>query len=58
MSGLGKFVNDSPPRYQNCKVKVLSNVNGMPMLCLFAVKDIKEGTELRFVYRLCFLFKN
>jgi len=46
---LAKFVNDSPARYANCKVKAM-HLDGKPHLILFALKTISAGTELRYDY--------
>ena len=44
---LGRYVNDSI--HANCRMKVVINCNGSPILFLFATKDIAAGTELRYV---------
>ena len=44
---IGKVVNDSPERFTNCSMKMV-DVDGIPHLCLFSIKEIPKGTELRF----------
>ena len=44
---LGRLVNDSAT--PNCVVKKVV-VHSLPHLCLFALKDITFGTELRYDY--------
>ena len=44
---LCKFVNDSPAG--NCVMKKVY-VRSKPFLCLFAIKDISKGEELRYNY--------
>ena len=47
---LGKFINDSPPQYANCKM-VAIHVDGKIHLCLFARGGVIEpGTEIRYSY--------
>ena len=48
-SRLGKYVNDSNKANSNAKMRQIE-VDGFPRLCLFALKDIKAGTELRYDY--------
>ena len=43
----GRLVNDSA---KNANAKVVVIMNETPHLCLFAVKDIDPGTEIRFSY--------
>lgn len=43
----GKYVNDSPK--PNCVMRSLSYNNSIH-LCLFALKDIQQGEELRYSY--------
>ena len=43
---LGKFINDSPKTFVNSIMKVKCFDN-RPYLCLYALKDINNGTELR-----------
>ncbi|XP_056329075.1 histone-lysine N-methyltransferase SETD5-like [Danio aesculapii] len=44
----GRIVNDDHI-HPNCKVKKI-DVSGKPHLCLFAIKDIKEGEEIAYDY--------
>jgi len=44
---LARYVNDSPPAKINCKVE-RKMFGEIPHLCLFAIKDIDAGTELRY----------
>lgn len=44
---LGRLVNDDPK--PNSKVKKIE-VDGIPHLCLFAIKDIHEGQEIMYDY--------
>ncbi|KAL1274946.1 hypothetical protein QQF64_027760 [Cirrhinus molitorella] len=44
----GRIVNDDH-KQPNCKMKKI-DVNGKPHLCLFALKDIKEGEEITYDY--------
>ncbi|KAJ8043799.1 N-lysine methyltransferase KMT5A-A [Holothuria leucospilota] len=46
--GRGRMVNDSH-KNANCKMKVIL-VEDVPKLCLFAIKDLNEGDELRCDY--------
>lgn len=46
---LAKYINDSPKRYANCIAKP-TLIDGGPHVLLFAKKDIKMGTELRYDY--------
>lgn len=46
---LGRYVNDSPIKYANCRPKPVL-VDGQPHLVLFACDNIEEGTELRYDY--------
>lgn len=46
---LMRFVNDSPSKYANCRVKTVV-VNERPHLALFATKNILPGTEIRYNY--------
>lgn len=45
---LGRLVNDEHRR-PNCKMKRI-DVNGKPHLCLFALGDIQEGSEITYDY--------
>ena len=65
-TGLCKYINDSP--VPNCVMKKIS-VEHRPYLCLFALKDIDIGEELRYNYgdasknlwwrkNVCYIFKN
>jgi len=47
--GLGKLVNDSPPRYANSIIKKIF-AGGQTRLCIFAKKNIMKGEELRYDY--------
>ncbi|XP_048854576.1 uncharacterized protein LOC125722457 isoform X2 [Brienomyrus brachyistius] len=44
----GRLVNDDH-RNPNCRMKVIK-VDGRPHLCLFALRDIKEGEEITYDY--------
>lgn len=45
---LGRLVNDQH-KGPNCRMKKI-DVDGMPHLCLFAIKDINEGDEITYDY--------
>ena len=45
---LGKFVNHSS-RHANCVMKCVM-VDDKPHLCLFALKELSHGDELRYHY--------
>ncbi|XP_049332973.1 uncharacterized protein LOC111195432 isoform X3 [Astyanax mexicanus] len=45
---LGRLVNDEHKK-PNCKIKVVE-VDGMPTLCLFALRDILPGEEINYNY--------
>lgn len=47
--GLGRMVNDECSQQANCKMKKVM-VEGLPKLCLVAMKDIYPGKELRYDY--------
>ena len=47
---LGKFVNDSSPQFANCTVRSIESRSKEIHLCIFAIKDIKDGEELRYSY--------
>ena len=47
MGGMAKFINHSCD--PNCILKQWE-VNGLPRMCYFAIKEIKEGVELTFDY--------
>lgn len=49
---LGKYVNDSPPKYANCVPNVLL-IHGRPHVTIFAATTIMPGTELRYNYGGC-----
>jgi len=49
---LGKFVNHSS-RYPNCKPSPVK-FRGNTKICLFALRDIEEGEELRYNYGVTF----
>jgi len=49
-SRLGAFVNDSTPRYANCKMEKRYDKEKKPHLCLYARTTIKAGEELRYDY--------
>lgn len=44
----GRLVNDEH-KHPNCRMKKIE-VEGKPHLCLFALKDIKEGEEISYDY--------
>lgn len=44
----GRLVNDEH-RHPNCRMKKIE-VEGKPHLCLFALKDIKDGEEITYDY--------
>jgi len=46
---LARYVNDSLPKYANCRTKAMY-VNNRPHVILFASKAIEAGTELRYDY--------
>ncbi|PIK59075.1 putative histone-lysine N-methyltransferase pr-set7-like [Apostichopus japonicus] len=46
--GNGRMVNDGT-NMANCKMRIVS-LEGVPKLCLFALKDIEKGSELRCDY--------
>jgi len=48
-SRLGRYVNDSPRSYANCHAKPVA-IGGIPHILIFASKDIRSGTELRYDY--------
>ena len=48
---MGRMVNDSPRQKANSTMKRIA-VKGRTYLCLFAVKDLEENTELRYEYGL------
>lgn len=43
---MGKMVNDSPEMFANAKMKKVI-INENIHLCLYAIKDINKGTEIR-----------
>lgn len=45
---LGRLVNDDH-KNPTCKIKTIE-VNQQPHLCLFAVRDIKQGEEITYSY--------
>ena len=45
---LGSFVNDGKGEGENCKMR-LQVVGGRPYLCLFSIKMIQKGCELRYL---------
>lgn len=45
--GKGKWANDSPKEFANCKVVRISLNNKDVRLFFKAIKDIKKGTEIR-----------
>lgn len=45
---LGRLVNDQH-RNPNCKMRTIA-VDGMPQLCLFAIRDIMPGEEVTYNY--------
>lgn len=47
--GLGRLVNHGRKKERNCTMKVVDMEN-KPHLCLFATRDIKEGSELLYDY--------
>lgn len=48
---VARYVNDAPPKDSNCVMKkVLVTEGPNERLCLFANKDIKSGTEIRYDY--------
>ena len=49
--GMGRLVNDAQAgdTANNCKITVV-DVSSRPHLCLFAIRDIQEGEELRYDY--------
>ncbi len=47
MGGLAKFINHSCD--PNCNLEQLE-VSGLPRMCSFAIKEIKEGDKLTFDY--------
>ena len=47
-NSLGRLVNDDHQK-PNCKMKMIA-VEGMPHLCLFALKDIDPGEEITYSY--------
>ena len=47
--GLARYLNDSKHRDANCVMKLVV-IDDSPSLCLFAVKDVEVGTELRYDY--------
>ena len=49
-TNLARFVNDSPERFANCRIK-LFELDGTPHLFLIAKKFISAGTELRYDYK-------
>ena len=46
---IGRYINDSSRAYINSSMKKVI-VNNQPKLCLFALKEIDEGTEIRYDY--------
>ena len=47
---LGKFVNDSSAKHQNCTIKPIFDDKNNLHLCLFARRFIPKFTELRYSY--------
>lgn len=47
---MGKFVNDSGPKHQNCVIQAIFDEENKLHLCLFARKFIPKFTELRYSY--------
>jgi len=45
---MGRLINDS--KNGNCKVKPIETSNGL-QVCIFALKDIPAGLELRYDYK-------
>ena len=48
---IGKYINDSPKRYSNCYVRP-ERIYGVLKLCIYALKVIKNGEELRYDYKM------
>ena len=48
-TSLAKSVNDSPTKYENCKM-IKIEVKGEPRLGLFAKRDIDKYDKLRYDY--------
>ena len=46
---LFRYVNDSPTKYANSVMKRIE-MDGDVLLMLFALKDIKKGTEIRYFF--------
>ena len=46
---IARMVNDSPSSKANCKIKMIE-IDGIPRLCLFAIRDIAQNEELRYNY--------
>lgn len=46
---MGRLVNHGTHREQNCKMRCIE-VNQVPKLCLFAIRDIPAGEELLYDY--------
>ena len=48
---MGRLVNHATGKGANCRMKLLE-LNKLPVLCLFALRDIQEGEELLYDYGL------
>ncbi|XP_038061075.1 uncharacterized protein LOC119731860 [Patiria miniata] len=52
-SSLARLVNDAQQRHKACNVKITKiDVGPTVHLCLFALRDIKQGEELRYDYQV------
>ena len=47
-AGVGKYINDDYKK-PNCKVKLVK-IDGQLVLAVYALRDIREDTELRYDY--------
>jgi len=49
-SRLGRLVNHGRKDERNARMKVFEVDGSVPTLCLFAIRDIKAGTEILYDY--------
>lgn len=47
IDSIGRLVNDSPNNFANARIKRVA-ANSIVHLCLFAIKPIDLGTEIRY----------
>lgn len=51
---IGRIVNDAPTKYANCVMKKYTNNKMEVFIALYALVDIKQDTELRYIFHSCF----